>query len=618
MRFYVNLGLNLSDFGINKDGQLLDKDTNEIYLRDPDDPNSFIQGEKVNAYYDEESGQLINYSKNIENSSNYNSTFKWATGKSWSLCFNEILEKFVTFYDWIPVESENIDNIWFSFDREATNKLVDLGYRGELKTSVVPLDSYGGRDENYGQNSMDTTFNSTVSVTYFDNNGDSPYIIFNNINYSYAGGKMLVAGCYIKNGANYKFTFIKPNRKEVLIGDVDLIDSDLNGWTFITLQFMDENSQGDIAIKVYIKTHIDEETEQTVVEVNDSIKIQDLAISDIITDIYNTGDIFKSRVHIPSKLELPQYYTVRTLTDSLPLWKHGFAGIYDNADEIKPTFWYGKQHEFNFEFIARKDAVHKIFNNLQIISNKTEPHKFEFEVVGESYDWYKYKPVLKWIADQIIVSTDNEEEYENQLNEKFIYILTHSYGEIKSEYPGFPKMFGMKDTDYFEKLPYLKVTDACVPTLDPQIIGKKIGTKDEPNIYLTPEQQNYDPSNAHSDNTVDCCLVYDKQLNEFRVHTEQLGNDIKKYGRLRGNMQYLEDLWRIEIRPVSFKYAYLRYTIGLGGKRIYQIPSDNIPLLTKIQETRHRDKYIKIKVRYTGEDLAVIQAISTLFDYSYT
>ena len=598
-KFDVNLGLNLSDFGINKDGQLLDKDTNEIYLRDPDDPNSFIQGEKVNAYYDEDSGELINYSKNIENSSNYNSTFKWATGKSWSLCFNEILEKFVTFYDWVPVESENIDNIWFSFDREATNKLVDLGYKGELKECVTPINDYGGRDENYGQNSMDTTFNSTVSVTYFDNNGESPYITFNNINYNYTSGKMLVAGCYVKNGANYKFTFIKPNGKEVLIDNADLIGSDLKGWTFITLQFMDENSQGDIAIKVYIKTHIDEETEQTVVEVNNSTKIQDLAISDIITDIYDTGDVFKSRVYIPSKLELPQYYTVRTLTDSLPLWKHGFAGIYDNADEIKPAFWYGKQHEFNFEFIARKDAVHKVFNNLQIISNKTEPHKFEFEVVGEAYDWYKYKPVLKWIADQITVSTDNEEEYNKQLNEQFIYVLTHPYGELKSN-SGFPRMFGMKDADYFEKLPYLKVTDACVPTLDPQIIGEKIGTKDDPDIYLTPEQQGR--GDAHSDNTVQCCLVYDKQLNEFRVHTEQLGNDVRKYGRLRGNMQYLEDLWRVEIRPISFKWCYLH-----EGELEF----------SRLQETRHRDKYIKIKVRYSGEDLAVIQAISTLFDYSY-
>ena len=67
-------------------------------------------------------------------------------------------------------------------------------------------------------------------------------------------------------------------------------------------------------------------------------------------------------------------------------------------------------------------------------------------------------------------------------------------------------------------------------------------------------------------------------------------------------MQYLEDLWDIEIRPVSFKYAYV---------------DNNQLLFTQQKETRHRDKYLKIKVCYSGEDLAVIQSIQTTFDFSY-
>jgi hypothetical protein len=45
--------------------------------------------------------------------------------------------------------------------------------------------------------------------------------------------------------------------------------------------------------------------------------------------------------------------------------------------------------------------------------------------------------------------------------------LTNKYGDLKQNHSDFPKIFGMKDGEYFEKLPYLKVTDACVPTLDP-------------------------------------------------------------------------------------------------------------------------------------------------------
>jgi len=68
---------------------------------------------------------------------------------------------------------------------------------------------------------------------------------------------------------------------------------------------------------------------------------------------------------------------------------------------------------------------------------------------------------------------------------------------------------------------------------------------------------------------------------------------MKKYGRVRGNIQYLEDLWDVEIRPISFKWVC--------------IPSNSSELSpVKTSETRLRDKYIKIKVRYSGEDLAVI------------
>jgi hypothetical protein len=68
-------------------------------------------------------------------------------------------------------------------------------------------------------------------------------------------------------------------------------------------------------------------------------------------------------------------------------------------------------------------------------------------------------------------------------------------------------------------------------------------------------------------------------------------------------MQYLEDLWNVEIRPVQITWCYR------DNKGEFQTK--------KVTETRHRDKYIKVKVRYSGEDLAVIQAISTIFEESY-
>jgi len=38
---------------------------------------------------------------------------------------------------------------------------------------------------------------------------------------------------------------------------------------------------------------------------------------------------------------------------------------------------------------------------------------------------------------------------------------------------------------------------------------------------------------------------------------------------------------------------------------------------TSRKETRIRDKYLRVKVRYSGEDKAIISAIRTLYSISY-
>ena len=73
-------------------------------------------------------------------------------------------------------------------------------------------------------------------------------------------------------------------------------------------------------------------------------------------------------------------------------WKHGQAGIIDIADKIYPTYWYGKQHPFEFECVVAGDPrQHKIFDNLELIGNKTAPESFHYEIIGECYDFTKNK-----------------------------------------------------------------------------------------------------------------------------------------------------------------------------------------------------------------------------------
>ena len=66
------------------------------------------------------------------------------------------------------------------------------------------------------------------------------------------------------------------------------------------------------------------------------------------------------------------------------LWEHNKENNWCN--------WYDEQHPFEFEFIvADHPNVHKIFNNLKIIANKTQPESFHYEVVGQVYDFKQDK-----------------------------------------------------------------------------------------------------------------------------------------------------------------------------------------------------------------------------------
>ena len=77
---------------------------------------------------------------------------------------------------------------------------------------------------------------------------------------------------------------------------------------------------------------------------------------------------------------------------------------------------------------------------------------------------------------------------------------------------------------------------------------------------------------------------------------------MRLFGRMRGNMQYLEDAWDIQIQPISFQYAHT------DGATLYFTPKT---------EMKIRDKYIKIRVKYSGTQYAIINAIKTLFTISY-
>jgi hypothetical protein len=57
-----------------------------------------------------------------------------------------------------------------------------------------------------------------------------------------------------------------------------------------------------------------------------------------------------------------------------------------------------------------------MYHNLMIASNNVKPEELQFEIVGDSYDWWKYKDIIRFVNS----ISANEEEL--QLN--YLYLLT--------------------------------------------------------------------------------------------------------------------------------------------------------------------------------------------------
>ena len=197
------------------------------------------------------------------------------------------------------------------------------------------------------------------------------------------------------------------------------------------------------------------------------------------------------------------------------IWIHSIDW---EKEPCRPTNWYDEQHEFEFEFVVSDPVgVHKVFDNLQIISNNTQPSELEITIIGDSYVFNR-----KIISGQDVENSRKEYETRNPDTTSNVHEDNSQAQDVRNEHS-----------------PY----------------------------------GNY---------------KYDKRLNQYALTKWQPIKDIYDYGRRIGNTQYKEDSWYTQIEPIL-------------------IPNTD-------KEARIRDKWARIRIRYNGEDLAVITAIRTLIN----
>lgn len=286
------------------------------------------------------------------------------------------------------------------------------------------------------------------------------------------------------------------------------------------------------------------------------------------------------------------------------LWKHGHSNMIPTEERILPTKFYDNQHPFEFEFIVKENPdVHKIFDNLQIISNKAAPESFHYEIVGECYDFGKLKKTA-YIRQEALKKLYND----NQI------------GNIKYD------VCDNEDVSY-------DASNFGRAVIFP-LYYKRI---DKPNLIYD-EYKNMFAKDYNYDNLSGTELVHYKKLDEYRLVNHVKAVDIRdKGGQLRGNMQYKEDKWDVQINPINYVVgnenkmswknnrppillANIKLDKQYDGEQLYIPNNVNVYARWKISERKEvkvKDKFIKIKVRYTGNELAIISAIKTLYRISY-
>jgi len=255
----------------------------------------------------------------------------------------------------------------------------------------------------------------------------------------------------------------------------------------------------------------------------------------------NSGMI--SAAQYESVVAITTKWNMQFLTSDF--WKHGQAGLIDIADDIYPTYWYGKQHPFEFECVVVDDpSLHKIFTNLELIANKAKPESFHYEIVGEAYDFAKDK-VNMYFRQEALKALWQYNGADIMYDRNFLKVQPR---QVARSADLIHRYFTRQDT---------------------------INDIEDYYIHVTyPEGFDYRHLSGAE-------IVYYPTRQEFRVWNHAMAVDLKDLSQddarsiIAGNCEYLEDRWKITINPmlVCYKNEYKKYT------------DDKLPLIHPVHST---------------------------------
>lgn len=343
---------------------------------------------------------------------------------------------------------------------------------------------------------------------------------------------------------------------------------------------------------------------------------------------------------------------------STDFWKHGQAGIMDITDKIYPTYWYGQQHPFEFEcVVVDNPSVHKIFTNLELVANKVKPESFHYEVVGDVYDFAEDKPTM-YFRQEALKALYQYNGYDIEYNPNFLEIEPKQHNRSAD----FPKYYSRWDTVNEIYDSYKRFSAPMGFNYD-HLAGAEIvyyPTRNEFRVWNHAEAIDVDSLSQDIATSVikaNCRYLEDKWLVSINPIVVTYKNEINKHEVPVGQSMFSKDAYGI-YRYSSWADDATKTTklppINIQGTKLEEILEGNIRFpgddvnnpddgkdnalyglydLTSWKqgqwrpidptknvdrrETDVRGKFMKVRIRYSGEELAIIDFLNTIYQISF-
>lgn len=589
----------ISDFKIQSFlNEELQFDVNEIF---------FLGATNIRTHYNNFKGDVIFTFYNDE--------------KAYSICYNELTKTWVSRYTWMPLLSTNIDNEFYSFDRSSISQHASL-FKQITKTEGIVCENPIYNDKvsfkyksvipaklkiksiSYNGNSYSST-NSFVPILRDTELGKSVEGIYYNdgIEKLFNHGGSIEHGIMLTNkplqtkNSMPIFLFseepitldIIPAKTFVAYHDGNLYITPYSGWEYWSV-----NAPGLSDGYYYITANID---------------LQPRIDSD--------GKMWFTTMITKEKWSEPKLYCTKEASNIDSSWKL----ITDYVDKTAIT------SEINFKdneiltlcYLAPENKV----NNLEYISSvpiikepnfeNEEDLEYEYKELYSVYMWYdpETNEYNVHIPDYIIINGNVnitiEAEYKGEILEEHTFIISNSIQNAVSLYKHdidapITNWYGKQEPFEYEFVvsqPFgmhkifndLEIisNNAEPDSIEVEIVGDVYDFKNSIDISENLNIEEINNISIREGKSYKTYLKYDKIIKEYRFIMHQDCINIVNFGRRIGNISYIEGKWHAVLQPIYYKN----------------------------KTSRLRDKWAKIRIKYSGDKLAIITAIQTLMNISY-